>query len=265
MDCLILDMSILEKLQKEYNNMKNCETSVEIDRVETLSDGEETDKNLMSPPKVGQENSGDVQACELLRQFMKAQEDASKKLEESLTLKINEFRTETNEKIEKLYEEVYSESDNDEPVTKKQKLDEGKKGERTDSRPRTESEDDKSESRPSTSNFYDRLSEKFVEVEKTGHKVDEKLADIITVMLKGKLSDKKRIELVEKHLRPDNCELLVVPKVNKEIWSIMYQSKQKDITAQKMQKTLITALVPVINVVEKLVSADQKKRKSGHR
>jgi hypothetical protein len=60
-------------------------------------------------------------------------------------------------------------------------------------------------------------------------------------MLKAKLSDKKRIELVEKHLRPDNCELLVVPKINNEIWSIMYQSKQKDITAQKMQKTLITA------------------------
>jgi hypothetical protein len=77
-------------------------------------------------------------------------------------------------------------------------------------------------------------------------------------MLKAKLSDKKRIELVEKHLRPDNCELLVVPKINNEIWSIMYQSKQKDITVQKMQKTLITALVPVINVVEKLVSTDQK-------
>ena len=119
---LKLDMSILEKLQKEYDNMKNCETSVEIDRVETLSDGEDTDKNLMSPPKVGQEKSGDVQACELLRQFMKAQEDANKKLEESLTLKLNELRTETNEKIEKLYEEVYSESDNDEPVTKKQQL-----------------------------------------------------------------------------------------------------------------------------------------------
>ena len=59
-------------------------------------------------------------------------------------------------RLEKLYEEVYSESDNDEPVTKKQKLDEGKKGERTDSCPTTENEDDKTESRPSTSNFYDK-------------------------------------------------------------------------------------------------------------
>ena len=161
-------MSILEKLQKEYDNTKNCETRVEIDRVEILSDGDETDKNLMSPPKVGQDNSGDVQACELLRQFMKAQEDANKKLEESLTLKLNEFRRETNEKIKKLYQEVYSESDNDEPVTKKSKtLMKEKKGERRDSRPTTENEDDKAESRPN--NFYDRLSEKFVDVEKTGH------------------------------------------------------------------------------------------------
>jgi hypothetical protein len=72
-------MSILEKLQKEYNNMKNCEAGVELDRDETLSDGEETDKNLMSPPKVGQEKLGDVNACELLQQFMKAQEDAHTK------------------------------------------------------------------------------------------------------------------------------------------------------------------------------------------
>ena len=41
---LILKMSILEKLQKEYNKMKNCEAGVELDRDETLSDGEETDK-----------------------------------------------------------------------------------------------------------------------------------------------------------------------------------------------------------------------------
>ena len=95
-------MSILEKLQKEYDNMKNCETSVEIDCVETLSDGEDTDKNLMSRPKVGQEKSGDAQACELLWQFVKAQEDANKKLEESLTLKLNELRTETNEQIGKI-------------------------------------------------------------------------------------------------------------------------------------------------------------------
>ena len=242
---LILKMSILEKLQKEYNNMKNCEAGVELDRDETLSDGEKTDKNLMSPPKVGQEKLGDVNAGELLQQFMKAQEDTHRKLEESLAMKLNEFRTETNEKFENNLRK-YTQSDNNEPVTKKQKLDEGKKGDRTDSRPWTESEDDKSESRPSTSNFYNRLSEKFVEVEKTGPKVEEKLANIITVMLKAKLSDKKRIEL------------LVVPKINNEIWSIMYQSKQKDITVQKMQKTLITALVPVINVVEKLVSADQK-------
>lgn len=93
-------MSILEKLQKEYNNMKNCEAGVELDRDETLSDGEETDKNLMSSPKVGQEKLGDVNACELLQQFMKAQEDAHRKLEESLAMKLNEFRTETNEKFE---------------------------------------------------------------------------------------------------------------------------------------------------------------------
>ena len=89
----------------------------------------------MSPPKVGQEKLGDVNACELLQQFMKAQEDAHRKLEEGLAMKLNEFRTETNEKFENLSEEVYSESDNNEPVTKKQKLDEGKKGDRTDSRP----------------------------------------------------------------------------------------------------------------------------------
>ena len=54
----------------------------------------------MSPPKVGQEKLGDVNGCELLQQFMKVQEDAHRKLEESLAMKLNEFRTETNEKFE---------------------------------------------------------------------------------------------------------------------------------------------------------------------
>lgn len=49
--------------------------------------------------------------------------------------------------------------------------------------------------------------------------------------------------------------------MNKEIWSIMFQSKQKDISWQKLQKTLITAVVPVINAVEKLVAAEKEKER----
>lgn len=52
-----------------------------------------------------------------------------------------------------------------------------------------------------------------------------------------------------------------MPRVNKEIWSIMFQSKQKDISWQKLQKTLITAVVPVINAVEKVVAAEKEKER----
>lgn len=46
-------------------------------------------------------HSGDINACELLRQFMKTQDDVNKKkLGESLTLKFMQFRTETNKKID---------------------------------------------------------------------------------------------------------------------------------------------------------------------
>jgi len=50
----------------------------------------------------------------------------------------------------------------------------------SDRRPRTEHEEDKTERHPGTSkstgssDFYDKLSDKFVEVEKTGPNVDEK-------------------------------------------------------------------------------------------
>lgn len=260
-------MSILEKLQKELDNRDND--------TEIVSEDVTAEESLMSPPQVGQEKSGQSGTEELLRQLLKIQQETSAKLEETLLKKLNDFKTETNAKLELLCDASSdSESDNEQhSPCKKRKLDkvEEKKGDRTDCRPESAKQVGQTGGSPSTSSvsektadsneFYSKLSEKFVESEKTGPKVDGKLSDIIKEILKGNLSDKRRSELLDKHLRPENCAQLVVPRVNKEIWSIMFQSKQKDISWQKLQKTLITAVVPVINAVGKLVAAEKEKER----
>ena len=110
----------------------------------------------------------------------------------------------------------------------------------------------------SESTLYDKLIGKYTEPEKNGPKVNPKLAELVKDILKSKLTDKKKSEIIERNLKPENCDLLTVPRVNKEVWNIMFSSKQKDLLLQKDQKTLIAAIIPIVYSVEKLISADEK-------
>ena len=46
------------------------------------------------------------------------------------------------------------------------------------------------------------------------------MAKIFLVMAKGKMTDEKLKEKMEKHKAPKNCDI-PVPRVNNEIWSVM--------------------------------------------
>ena len=153
-------MSIFEKLQKEYDRMKTQDTEseiVDVNEDDIVLEKEDTAKNLMSPPQVRHKMSGESITEELLRQFKKTQNEANRKLEQNLMLHFNQFRTETNVKIDKLYEDIYTDSDDEEQQCKKRKL-EQKKGERTDCRPSTAVNEDKTESQTSTNKESEKSS-----------------------------------------------------------------------------------------------------------
>lgn len=153
-------MSIFEKLQKEYDRMKTQDTEseiVDVNEDDIVLEKEDTAKNLMSPPQVRHKMSGESITEELLLQFKKTQNEANGKLEQNLMLHFNQFRTETNVKIDKLYEDIYTDSDDEEQQCKKRKLEE-KKGERNDCRPSTAVNEDKTESQTSTSKESEKSS-----------------------------------------------------------------------------------------------------------
>ena len=58
---------------------------------------------------------------------------------------------------------------------------------------------------------FDNLGEEFSTTDKTSAPVNARLATMIKELIKGNLPKTRLEELVEKYLRPENCELLVFP------------------------------------------------------
>lgn len=96
--------------------------------------------------------------------------------------------------------------------------------------------------------------------ETVGNPVSEDLAILTKKLLSASLDDKKRSELCEKYPIPENVGSLNAPKVNSEIWRVMEpKTRTKDIKLQKLQQHTLRATVPVLQVIDNLVSCrDQK-------
>ena len=82
----------------------------------------------------------------------------------------------------------------------------------------------------------------------------EKLAQSMTKMAKGKLTEEKIKEKIEKHKRPANLEFNV-PKVNPEIWGMMeYFAKTQDLRLQKQQKLLTKAACALAKAADSVIT-----------
>lgn len=66
--------------------------------------------------------------------------------------------------------------------------------------------------------FTWRVAQSLDETDRTDEAVAEKLADIANKRWLQVLSDEKLEEKLEKCPRPVNCDKIIVPKVNPEIW-----------------------------------------------
>ena len=64
----------------------------------------------------------------------------------------------------------------------------------------------------------DEIAQLLDETERTDEAVAEKMADIANKCWLQRLSDEKLKEKLEKCPRPINCDKIIVPKVNPEIW-----------------------------------------------
>ena len=107
-------------------------------------------------------------------------------------------------------------------------------------------------------NLHNILSdmEDFFEIDETaGPDTLPKIAHIINAGFRTTVSQEKTKTLCGIYPRPGNCENLVVPKLNEEVFHTLSRSAQlRDKAMQHTQKLVLTASIPIIRIMESLLS-----------
>ncbi|XP_046560886.1 uncharacterized protein LOC124269878 [Haliotis rubra] len=98
-----------------------------------------------------------------------------------------------------------------------------------------------------------KLASSYKPVDCIGEPVQKEMADLVNDMMCTKLEEKQKLAIFDKHLRPENCDKLMAPRVNSEIWRIMEpETRNKDISLQKSQNLLCKGIIPIVKVVDSL-------------
>ena len=104
--------------------------------------------------------------------------------------------------------------------------------------------------------FLDELAHEFDQDEKTTSPIAGKLADIINKRWATKFSHSKFNDRVEKYERPENCDKVLVPRVNQEIWArLSNQAKRNDLRLASVQKVLVKIGAILAQCADKLMTA----------
>jgi len=80
----------------------------------------------------------------------------------------------------------------------------------------------------------------------------------------SKLSENKVKETVEKYARPENCEKLVAPKVNPEIWGkLTHHGKKQDLRLSAIQNMIVKVGAIIAQSTQKLMDFRGQGTQSG--
>lgn len=97
----------------------------------------------------------------------------------------------------------------------------------------------------------------------SGPAIHEKFAKLLLTMSKGKMEVETLKMKLEKHKRPQNCEMLIVPRVNPEIWAVMDNvAKSADLKTQKLQKNILKATIAMVKAGDMCVQSSSTEMKS---
>ena len=89
----------------------------------------------------------------------------------------------------------------------------------------------------------------FEETERFGPEVAEVIAQRVDDACSKRAMDSKLKDLYETYKTPANYKYLCVPKVNLELWhDLSKESKSKDLGPQELQKGIVKALWPIIQL-----------------
>ncbi|KAK7479414.1 hypothetical protein BaRGS_00029331 [Batillaria attramentaria] len=98
-------------------------------------------------------------------------------------------------------------------------------------------------------------------VEPTSENVAASMADIINKRFRNNLADDKLKSKLDAYARPANCEALVVPTVNPEIWKVMPPAAKKaDLKLAMTQRAIVKASVAIAQSTQQVIRAHAQKR-----
>ena len=184
--------------------------------------------------------SRDSSALQSLMPFMKGISRSLAKLTANMEPPLKRRRTDDDDSAE--------ESDNEHDEVAKLMADS------TPSNPKSDGED---------AHWFEGYEDDLAE-EQTGPKVSDKLLPLLEKRFRKTLTQEKVKSLQDKHLRPSNCPVMEVPRVNPEIWSQVAKDrgvKTRDLHLANVQRAIGGASTAMLRVMERLLTA--KKPESG--
>lgn len=106
--------------------------------------------------------------------------------------------------------------------------------------------------------LLEEIAQAMNEGEQTDPKIAEQLAKIINLRWLNKLNEEQLRQKLDKHLRPVNCERLITPKVNLEVWGRLdRETRNKDLKLSYLQ----TNLAVVGNITAKTTEGSCRERR----
>ncbi|XP_068752154.1 uncharacterized protein [Montipora capricornis] len=94
----------------------------------------------------------------------------------------------------------------------------------------------------------------------TGRPIASGLAELVNGKFNAEYSVEKRKEILQKYKKPSNCDNVLVPKVNEEIWSkLPANAKRSDIRTSALQDTPFKVSSAIICTSDKLLEHREKK------
>lgn len=88
------------------------------------------------------------------------------------------------------------------------------------------------------------------------------MSAVVNSGIKAPVDRKLVKQLCEKQLKPEYCEFLRVPRVNKELWvhsNLQKKTKEKDRKYQVTQLKLSRGLVPLVKSMDLLLKSEEFK------
>lgn len=98
-----------------------------------------------------------------------------------------------------------------------------------------------------------KLEEDFNAEDSVSENVMPSLAKLTNLMLSKKGNTETDKERAQSYLRPGNIEFMAAPKINKQIWISLSQTKKNyDKKLQEVQKQFLKSAVPVVRVIDEM-------------